>query len=706
MSTLIRTERHGDVAVAILDRPPVNALNRDSRAQLLQTVRDFVADPAQHALVLCGHGALFSAGSDITEFSHGRQPPGLADVLTVIEQSAKPVIAALHGRTLGGGFELALACHVRIGARQLRLGLPEVKLGLLPGVGGTQRLPRVIGPAAAVELIASGREVEAEEALSLGLIEGVFDGDPVQAGIGHAQALLQAGREFSRPDSERRIAPSAAEQQAFEAAAAEVLRKGRGTDAPATCIAAVRAAMHTPLAQGLAEERRLFDALEQGEQSRALRHLFFAERAAARAPDSAQGQRAAPFQRAAVVGAGLMGGGIALCLASAGLPTQLIDPSEVSLERSHAFIEQQLQRHVASGRISETERQATLARLRTGVDLQSAADCDLVIEAAPEIMSLKKEIFGALGRICQPGTLLATNTSSLDVNAIARASGRPQHVLGLHFFSPAHAMRLVEIVRGEASTDAMVARALALVRRIGKLPATVGVCNGFVANRMMGKRTRQVDRLLLEGATPQEVDRATTGYGFPMGPLAVTDLAGLDVGQKVRAARGESLPVADALCAAGRHGQKTLAGYYRYEPGSRKPIEDPEAGALIQGVATRLQVPQRRFTEAEILDRTLLPVINEGVRLFAEGVAAHPGDIDVILAHGYGWPAWRGGPMFHAQQIGLAVVCERLSQLARELNDPSLEPAPLLQELAASGGSLLTLPRKIWSFAAGYQTPT
>ena len=706
MSPLIHTERHGPVTVATLDRAPVNALNREARAQLLQAVQAFVADPTQHALVLCGRGALFSAGSDITEFSQGRQPPGLAEVLAAIEASPKPVIAALHGRTLGGGLELALACHVRIAERQARLGLPEVKLGLLPGVGGTQRLPRAIGPAAAVQIIASGRELDAEEALSLGLIESRFDGDPAQAGIAHAQALLQAGRVFPPPDAERRMAPSEAEREAFEAAATELLRKARGTDAPQACIAAVRAAMATPLAEGLAEERRLFDTLEQGEQSRALRHLFFAERAAARPPESVQGQRAAPFQRAAVVGAGLMGGGIALCLASAGLPTVLIDPAEASLERARTFVEQQLQRYVASGRVSEDQRQATLARVQTATGLQAAADCDLVIEAAPEAMSLKQEIFGTLGRLCAPGSLLASNTSSLDLNAIADASGRPQDVLGLHFFSPAHAMRLVEVVRGAHSTDAQVARALALVRRIGKLPATVGVCNGFVANRMMGKRTRQVDRLLLEGASPQEIDRATTGYGFPMGPLAVGDLAGIDVAEKVRAARGESLPVAGALNAAGRHGQKTLAGYYRYEPGSRQPIADPAVDALIESVAQSLNVARRRFTPEEILDRTLLPVVNEGVRLFDEGVAAHPADIDVILAHGYGWPAWRGGPMCYAQQRGLREVCERLSQLARELDDPSLEPAPLLLSLAASGGSLLELPRKTWAFAERYQNPS
>jgi len=706
MSTLIHTERHGDVTVATLHRPPVNALHREARAQLLQALQDFTADPAQRVLVLCGRGALFSAGSDITEFSQGRQPPGLAEVLALIESSAKPVIAALHGRTLGGGFELALACQLRIGERGLRLGLPEVKLGLLPGVGGTQRLPRVIGPAAAVQLIASGREVDADEALRLGLIEAVFDGDPAQAGLAHARALLQAGRAFPPPDAERRMAPSAADQQAFETAAAELLRKARGTDAATAIVAAVRTAMATPLAQGLAEERRLFDTLEQGEQSRALRHLFFAERAAARAPEAAQGQTPAPFERASVVGAGLMGGGIALCLLCAGLPTRLIDPAEASLQRARAFIEQQLQRYVASGRLSQADAEAALARLHAGVDLQDAADADLVIEAAPETMALKESIFGTLGRVCRPGTLLATNTSSLDVNAIARASGRPQDVLGLHFFSPAHAMRLVEIVRGEHSSDAVVARALALVRRIGKLPATVGVCNGFVANRMMGKRTRQVDRLLLEGASPQEIDRATTGYGFPMGPLAVADLAGIDVAEKVRAARGESLPVAGALNAAGRHGQKTQAGYYRYEPGSRQPIADPAVDALIESVAQGLNVIRRRFTPEEILDRTLLPVINEGVRLFEEGVAAHPSDIDVILAHGYGWPAWRGGPMFWAQERGLHEVCERLSQLAVELDDPSLAPTPLLLSLAASGDSLLKLPRKTWASAGRYQNPS
>lgn len=694
MEARLDVQDHGPVRAVVIDRPPVNALNQPLRQGLLEAVEKFAGDPGCQALVIAGRGALFSAGSDITEFSQGRRPPSLEQVMLAIEACPKPVIAALHGRTLGGALELALACHARVSERGALLGLPESRLGLLPGAGGTQRLPRLIGAAAALAMIAEAREVRADEAVALGLVDEVFDGDPVAAGVAFARNAVASGRRFQLAATrEDHLAAHRASPEAFEAQAAAVLRRSRGRASLRACVEAVRCAMTTPLHEGLQRERALFSELEAADESRALRHLFFAERGAARLPKEMEQLATEPPRRAAVVGAGLMGSGIAMCLANAGVAVTLIDTAAAPLDRGLAGIAKQYQRMAASGRLKADEAAAILARISGRLALDAVADADVVIEAAPEILALKQDIFRALGRLAKPGALLATNTSTLDVDQIAAASGRAADVVGLHFFSPAHVMRAVEVVRGAGSSAAAIARAVRLARMLGKLPAIVGVCDGFVANRMMGKRSRQVDRLLLEGATPQQIDKATTDFGFAMGPLAVADLAGLDVAQKVRQSRGQVFPVADALCAAGRHGQKTGAGYYRYEAGSREALDDPVVARLIAEVAAREGVAARAFSDDEILDRTLLPVINEGARILGEGMAAHAGDIDVILVHGYGWPAWRGGPMHYADQQGLAAICERLSALAEQIGDASLRPAPLLRQLAESGGRLADLPR-------------
>jgi 3-hydroxyacyl-CoA dehydrogenase len=695
------------IGVLIIDRPPVNALNQALRQQIFDAVKLFQQDNQLGALVIAGKGAMFSAGADITEFASGRQPPSLADIMLVIEASNKPVVAAIHGSTLGGGFELALACPVRIGSANLRVGLPEVKLGLLPGAGGTQRLPRVIDPATALSIIATGRDVHAEEALSLGIIQSIFTGDPVEAGVAHAKALLRDTRGSTDRPSRESIKATPKVTEAFEAMASSVLKHAKGRAAPAACVQSVRNALSMPLAEGLAAERTMFDELQRGDESKALRHLFFSERAAGKtAIAGVAGYTQAPEFTAAVIGAGLMGGGIAVCLLTAGIRTVMIDPMQGALAKAKQQIEGQLQRYVNTGRLTLEAKAQALIKLELSERLGAAAAADFVIEAAPEILTLKGEIFAELSRVCRPDTVLATNTSSLDVDAIAEASSRPEAVIGMHFFSPAHAMRLVEVIRGRKSSDDVLAKTLQMVARIKKVGAVVGVCNGFVANRMMGKRTRQVDRLLLEGATPSQIDRVTTAFGFPMGPLAVGDLAGLDVGQKVRLARNEPLPVADALCAAGRFGQKTGAGYYRYEPGIRSPIVDPVVDEIVEKVAAQMGVTRRVFSDEEILDRTLLPVVNEGFRVLEEGIAAHAGDIDVILANGYGWPAWRGGPMLYSQTRGLQDVAQKLVRLANELGDSSLEPSCLLIELANSAKSPMELRRMDWHSGENYRSST
>jgi 3-hydroxyacyl-CoA dehydrogenase len=690
MAGLIKFEQRGDIALVVIDRPPVNALNQAARQGLLDAVRTLRSRSSLKAMVLVGAGDMFSAGSDITEFTQARKAPSLAEVMALIETSPKPVFAMMHGRALGGGLELSLACHARLCTASCRLAVPEVKLGLLPGAGATQRLPRLVGPVAALSIIASGRDVPAEEALSMGLVDALVGDDAVADAMAFAEQSLALGRVWA-PAAQRddRLTQVRSAPDVFEAQVADVLRKARGQAAPQACVTAVRASLSMDLQQGLAEERRLFEALEQGVESRAMRHLFFAEREAARLPADLTKLQTPPIRSAAVMGAGLMGSSITMCFADVGIPVILIDTGEAPLQRALDTIGKQYERARATGRLTATQLSARMAAITTSVDISATAGVDVVIEAAPEVMALKEDLFRTLGRVTRPGTLLATNTSTLDVNRIADASGRPDDVVGLHFFSPAHVMRLIEIVRGAKTTDRTLARAVGLARTLKKLSAVVGVCDGFVANRMMGKRSLQVDRLLLEGASPRQIDRVTTHFGFPMGPLAVGDLAGLDVAQKVRQSRGQRFPVADAICALGRYGQKTGAGYYRYEAGSRQALDDALIDQLLIDVARSEGVTRRTFSDGEILDRTLLPIINEGARVLSEGMVTRASDIDVILVHGYGWPAWRGGPMFHADQMGVSAVCTKLRALAVALNDASLKPAPLLLELAAQSRTLL-----------------
>jgi 3-hydroxyacyl-CoA dehydrogenase len=674
---------HG-IAVVTLDNPPVNALKHEVRAGLAEALARTREDAAVAAIVIAGKGRFFSAGADIGEFGKPPQVPGLGDVIGMIEAMRKPVVAAINGAALGGGFELALACHFRIATPTAQLGLPEVKLGLLPGAGGTQRLPRLVGPEKALALIVAGEALGAAAARADGILDEIAEGDLGPAVIAFARRVVAGGRPLPRlRDLDDKLAPARADPKPFDEAAAALTRRLRDREAPLACVEAVRNSFTLPFAEGLRREGELFRELVAGEQSRALRHAFFAEREAAKVADMPAGTAPRPIGRAAVVGAGTMGGGIAMCFANAGVPVTLIETGEDLLEKGRERIAANYRATVARGRLDAAESERRMALIAGAVDLAAAAEADVVIEAVFEEMGLKKQVFAALDRIARPGALLATNTSTLDVDEIAAATARPQDVVGTHFFSPANIMRLLEIVRGRKSADDAIATALSLARRLGKVPAVVGVCYGFVGNRMLLRRSVEAERLLLEGAKPQQVEAALVEFGLPMGPFAMMDLAGLDVGWRIRQARGETAVIEDALAAAGRFGQKTGKGYFRYEAGSRTPIPDPEVEALVADAARRQGVARRSIDAAEIVERMILPMINEGARILEEGIAQRPGDIDVIWVYGYGWPAWRGGPMYYADRLGLGHVRDRLAFYAERSQDERLQPAPLIRRLAA-----------------------
>ena len=674
----VSTDRKGSVAVIRLDNPPVNALGHGLRLGIASALKAAVEDADVKAVVLVGNGRCFSAGADITEFGKPPQSPNLADLITAIEASPKPVVAAINGTTLGGGLELALSCHARVAARDAKLGLPEIKLGILPGAGGTQRVPRLIGAEKALKMITSGDMMPADEAKTSGLVNEVASGDMVDAAAKLAETLADSGglprvRDMSVPG----------DRDAFDKMASALTGKGRVLPATKACVDAIKAAIEMPFDKGIAYEYELFKQLVSSDESKAQRHVFFAERNAAKVADMPADTQAKPVASAAVIGAGTMGGGITMSFANAGIPVTLIETTDAALKRGLDTI---LANYKRSGRTPQAEIDRRMSLITPTLDIEKAAGADIVIEAVFEEMEIKKEIFGKLDRIAKPGAVLATNTSYLDVNAIATMTKRPADVLGMHFFSPANVMRLLEIVRGKATSHATLATAIAVGRKIGKVPVIVGVCDGFVGNRMLGARLKATEQLLLEGALPHEIDAAATSFGFAMGPLAVSDLAGLDIGMRARRARGVRAAVADAITDAGRYGQKNGKGYYRYdEADKRKPIPDPEVERIIVEASEKLGIKRRAIGQEEIIQRLNYPMINEGAKILEEGIAQRPGDIDVIWVYGYGWPAWRGGPMHHADQVGLKTIRDWLAEQARKSGDASLNPAPVLDRLAREG---------------------
>ena len=690
----VHDERRGPIAVLELDNPPVNALSVPTLSGLVARIEAALVDPAVRGFVLTGAGKAFVGGADIREFGKPRpaDAPLLPDVIERIESAPKPFVAAINGACAGGGLELALGCHARIASPQARLGLPEVRLGLVPGAGGTQRLPRLIDVEAALELIVTGELAPAAKALELGIVDAVEDGDLVGAAVARAEQLVKARKPLRRTSAlADRTEAARGKRDLFAAYRQQTAKRFRGYEAPQRCIDCVEAAVTLPFADGLKKERATFARCVASDQSKALRYVFFAEREAAKIPDVPADTAPRHVRTAAVIGCGTMGGGIAMNFANAGIPVTVLETTRDALDNGLATIRKNYAASAARGRITEAEMQRRIGLIKGTLAYDDAAAADIVIEAVFEEMALKKEVFRELDAVCKKGAVLATNTSTLDIDEIAAATRRPENVIGTHFFSPANVMRLMENVRGKKTSKETIATVMALAKTIGKVGVLVGVCDGFVGNRMLYAYTRQANALVLEGALPQEVDKAIYDFGFPMGPFAMGDLAGLDVGWRIRKRRADEgkenyrgYIVADRLCEQGRFGQKTNAGWYRYEPNSRAPLPDSVVEDLIKGAAAELGIKRRRIEAQEILERCLFPLISEGAKILAEGLALRASDIDIIWINGYGFPAYRGGPMFYADQLGLAKVYEAMRRLHEEHGE-ILRPAPLLERLAKEG---------------------
>jgi 3-hydroxyacyl-CoA dehydrogenase len=683
LSELVSLRNEGDVAVIAIDNPPVNALSHAMRSALVEALSCARADASVKAIVIVCAGRTFVAGADISEFGKPVRTPTTLDVIAAIEASEKPVVAALHGTPLGGGLEVALACHYRVASPGTRPGLPEIKLGLMPGAGGTQRLPRLVGMDKAMGMILSGDQIAAAEALEAGLVDAVVEGDLTAAAVAFARGKAGSPLVLAKARDEK-LAPDRANPEKFEAAAGAALKRARGRKATASAIEALRGALTAPVERALARERALFLELVASDESKAQRHIFFAEREAAKIPEIAA-VKPTEIRRAAVIGASTMGAGIAMCFANAGIPVQLVEADDAALARGLDTVAAHYRSASARGTLAADEAEARRARVAGTTDLGAVADADIVIEAVFEDMAVKQQVFAALDRIAKPGAVLATNTSYLDVDALGRGTAQPERIVGMHFFSPAHIMRLLEVVRGAATSPEALAAAMAVGRKIGKIPVVVGVCHGFVGNRMHRVRGTEGERLLLDGALPQDVDAAMTEFGFPMGPFAAADLAGLDIGWRMRKAQGLRAPIADLLCEQGRFGQKTGRGFYRYAAGSRTAEPDPEVAEVIAAERARRGVVAGEISKDEIVERVLYPMINEGARILSEGIARRPGDIDVIWVYGYGFPAWRGGPMHYADAVGLTHIRDRLDAFAERTGDATLRVAPLLAKLAGEG---------------------
>jgi 3-hydroxyacyl-CoA dehydrogenase len=681
--TEVSLDIDGGIAVVTVDSPPVNALSQVVRAGLVKAFEAARRDPAVEAVVLVCAGKTFIAGADITEFGKPPQAPSLAEVQAAIEAMDRPVTAAIHGTALGGGLELALACHFRVAVPSAKLGLPEVKLGLLPGGGGTQRLPRLVGAARALEMILSGTPIGAAAARAAGLVDAVLPDEDLRAGaLAFARSIVAEdaprNRTRDRTDWTDR---DRGDETIFAAAEKAHGRKFRGTSQLGHVVAAVRGSLELPFEEGLALERKLFAELVASPQSAAMRHVFFAERQAGKVPGLKAGTPTLSVETVGVIGAGTMGGGIAMNFLNAGLPVTLVETTQAALDRGMATIRANYEGSVQRGRMSETDAAARLALLSGALDMEALAGCDLVVEAVFETMAVKQAVFSRLDAVAKPGAILATNTSYLDVEAIAALTNRPEHVLGLHFFSPANVMKLLEVVRGAKTAPAVIATAMQLAKRIGKTAVVVGVCHGFVGNRMLAQRKREADALLLEGAMPWDVDRVLTAFGLPMGPFAMSDLAGLDLGWSAETSKGET--VRERLCERGRRGQKTGAGFYDYDA-ARKATPSADVEALILEVSARDGYVRRSVSDQEILERCLYPLINEGAKILDEGVAARASDIDVVWIHGYGWPTFTGGPMYYADRLGLGTVLAGLRRY-EATHGEAFHPAPLLERLVAEG---------------------
>lgn len=692
--TVVHYQLEQNIAVIRIDNPPVNALSQAVRQGIVDALAKAERDGADAILLVCA-GRTFIAGADISEFGKPPQPPGLPEVIQAIESQPRPVVAALHGNALGGGLEVALATHYRCALPGTRLGLPEVNLGLLPGAGGTQRLPRLVGVETAMDMILGGSPVTAERALELGLVDALVDGDPEAAGLDFA---LQLVKEQAPPRATGQLAVAKIPDAGyFDARRKHVAGRFRGQIAPAFIVELVESATRLPVEEGMALERQRFVECRESPQSSAMRHVFFAERATGKVPGIAADTQARKVDSVAVIGAGTMGGGIAMNFVQAGIPVTLVETGQEALDRGLALVRKNYETSQKRGRFSAAQVEQYLSLISGTTDYADISAVDVVIEAVFENMAVKKEVFARLDAICKPGCILATNTSYLDVNEIALATGRPEQVIGAHFFSPANVMKLLEVVRASKTADDVVVTFMKLAKTIGKIPVLVGVCHGFVGNRMLKGYSRQAQLLLLEGASPEQVDNTIQEWGMAMGPLAVGDLAGLDIGYRSRRDQGiepgsqMETALADMLVEMERLGQKSGAGYYRYDPETRQRQPDPEVDELIKGLAEKWGVTRRSISAGEIVDRLSLALANEGAAIVDEGIASRPGDVDIVYLNGYGFPKWRGGPMFHADSLGLDTVLAKLEALRQQTGDSCWEPAPLLKRLAKEGKTLASL---------------
>ena len=674
MTSPIRTERHDDVLVIISDNPPVNALGAAVRQGLEAAIKEGVADASIAAMVIRCDGRTFFAGADITEFGKPMVEPGLPTVVDMIEASTKPIVAAIHGTALGGGCEVALGCHYRVAVPSAKLGTPEVKLGLLPGAGGTQRLPRIAGVALALEMTAKGDPISAKKAQEAGLIDKIVGEDSLEADAIAFANEVKAKRPIPRA-SERTVQPDPDAVAAFEKANG---RRFRGFDAPAANIACVVKATETSFADGIAFERQEFMKLMMGNQSAAQRHIFFAERQAAKIDDVPADTVKRPIKRVGVIGAGTMGGGIAMNFLSAGIPVTIVEMAQEALDRGTGVIRKNYEATAAKGRMKPEQVEAAMGALTPTLDFDALGDCDLIIEAVYENMDVKKEIFTRLDGLAKPGAILASNTSYLDIDEIAAVTKRPQDVVGMHFFSPANVMKLLEVVRGAKTAPDVLATVMDLAKKIKKVAVVAGVTYGFIGNRMLMPRQVEANKLLLEGATPEQIDRVHVAFGMPMGPFQMADFAGVDIGWHRDPNRIEN--VRDALAAEGRWGQKKQAGFYDYDE-KRNPTPSPRVAEIIQEWRDKTGTPQHEVTDEEIVERTLYTMVNEGALILEEGKAQRASDVDVVWIYGYGWPVYRGGPMFWAQSEGLGKIVAGLEK-------HGFTAAKSLKDAAASGGRL------------------
>lgn len=691
MSEVVSYEVRGSIGLIQINNPPVNALsvNKGVLQGLLDAIKSGDHDPQVNAFLLIGGGKNFSGGADISEFGKPKAPgmATLSDLLDYMDTVTKPIVAALSGPTMGGGFELSLTCHYRLASQEAIVGLPEVKLGILPGAGGTQRLPRIIGAEQALELITSGAFVSAQNAKALGIVDEIIDEELLEGSIRWIKRALRSGLPVARV-SERAVKTNADPEAFITKARAVAEKKWRGYPAPLRIVECIDAAINKPFKEGMQIERKNIEALIPTDESKSLRHLFFAERQANKVDGITKEVPIAKIKSVSVIGAGTMGTGIAMNFLNVGIPVTIIDTNDETLQKGIDTIKGNYLSTVEKGRLSTEDRDRRVALLNGSTTVSSVSESDLVVEAVYEEMTIKKAIFLELDSVAKPSAILATNTSTLDVNEIASVTQRPEQVIGLHFFSPANVMQLLEVVRADKTSQEVVATSMSLAKKIKKIPVCVGVCDGFVGNRMIHTYLREAEYLIEEGALPQQVDHAIESFGFAMGPFRMCDLAGLDIGWAIRKRRKSEglvskryVSIPDQLCERGWFGQKTGGGYYTYESGSRVPIVNPEVNAIVENASSEKGITRRTIEANEIVDRLMYALINEGAGILAEGVAQRASDIDVIYAAGYGFPRYRGGPMFYAQTIGLSNVVEGIERYSNQAHGEHWQVSPFLSDL-------------------------